>query len=116
MSCVVTAADGYALRKLQEVEATYPVIMQPTDEVVLSGNTCLSCFPALLGTWERSSQRVADYQAIELIGSGISAGTVAQWLDQRSNWVNKESAVQLMQDAGVSMQPTALLGWVLTDV
>jgi len=46
MSCVVTAADGYALRKLQEVEATYPVIMKPTDEVVLSGNTCLSCFPS----------------------------------------------------------------------
>ena len=30
---------------------------------------------ALLGTWERSSQRVADYQAIKLIGSGISAGS-----------------------------------------
>ena len=46
MSCVVTAADGYALRKLQEVKATYPVIMKPTDEVALSGNTCLSCFPS----------------------------------------------------------------------
>ena len=30
---------------------------------------------ALLGTWERSSQRVADYQAIKLISSGISAGS-----------------------------------------
>ena len=39
MSCVVTVADGYALRKLQEVEATYPVIMKPTDEVVQGGGT-----------------------------------------------------------------------------
>ena len=28
-----------------------------------------------MGTWERSSQRVADYQAVKLIGSGISAGS-----------------------------------------
>ena len=27
-----------------------------------------------MGTWERNSQRVADYQAVKLIGSGISAG------------------------------------------
>ena len=27
-----------------------------------------------MGTWQRSSQRVADYQAVKLIGSGISAG------------------------------------------
>ena len=27
-----------------------------------------------MGTWERSSQRVTDYQAVKLIGSGISAG------------------------------------------
>jgi len=32
---------------------------------------------ALMGTWERGSQRVTDYQAVKLIGSGISAsGTV----------------------------------------
>ena len=33
----MTAADGYALKKLQEVEATYPVIMKPTGEV---GDSC----------------------------------------------------------------------------
>ena len=29
-----------------------------------------------MGTWERSSQRVADNQAVKLIGNGISAGSL----------------------------------------
>ena len=32
----MSAVDAFALKKLQELEASYPVIKKPSDEVVLN--------------------------------------------------------------------------------
>lgn len=63
------AVDAFALKKLQELEASYPVIKKPSDEVLTQGKG------VLMDTWQKGSHKVSKYPGAKLVGNGISVGS-----------------------------------------
>ena len=65
----LSAVDAFALKKLQALEASYPVIKKPSDEVLTEGKG------VLMDTWEKGSQKVSKCTGAKVIGTSISVGS-----------------------------------------